>query len=360
MSQNSIEIYVRSSPLGPVGIHWRNVSKDGQPMEEPEILKSRIVTRDNGKKATINSLINDTKPSIVLARYENKILLEVTGLEASEERSSQLGRRITEVVLWIGDASAEVEAQLRQLTACAMLDIWDKDSTFLKVIRDAIRFENLNDFRVDQVAIKQLYVQPDVEIFSVLEDAQTRCNFSVWSTPEVVETKQQSYLLASQIVHTSLPQADYPVIVVGEFKDNRLEYKSNVWRQPAVVAIEEQQLAIRELDTKSQKKNLVELHPPAPKRRNRILLAGAILLTVSLIATLTLLQVTRSPVQPKEEEPNRASKIEMPILLEKLTDSRFLEWLVQPTSIVSPPETNQPLSGNEKDTRNSPSPLLSS
>jgi len=134
MSQTSIEIYVRSSPLGSKGIHWRNISKDGQPIEEPEMLKSRIILKDNGKKATINSLINDTKPSVVLARYDDKILLEVTGLEASKERSSQLGRRITEVVLWVGDASPEVELQLRKLYACAMLSLWDKSSAFPKTI----------------------------------------------------------------------------------------------------------------------------------------------------------------------------------------------------------------------------------
>lgn len=232
MSQNSIEIYVRSSPLGPVGIHWRNVSKDGQPMEEPEILKSRIITRDNGKKATINSLINDTKPSIVFARYENKILLEVTGLEASEKRSSQLGRRITEVVLWVGDASAEVEAQLRKLAACAMLGIRDKDSTFLKVIRNAIRFENLDDFRVDQGVIGQLPANPEAYVEFSLSSPLERSDLSVWSSPDVITKNEHLQSLAQQISQTSLPDTDKPVVVVAEFKDECLEYKGNIWKAP--------------------------------------------------------------------------------------------------------------------------------
>lgn len=87
MSQSQVVIYVRSSPLGDVGIHWRNISKSGHPIEEPDILKQRVIKRDDGKQVTINSLINETKPSLILAKYDGKIILEVTGLDASEARS---------------------------------------------------------------------------------------------------------------------------------------------------------------------------------------------------------------------------------------------------------------------------------
>jgi len=237
MSQKSIEIYVRSSPLGSDGIHWRNISKDGQPVEEPEVLKSRIVTKDNGKKATINSLISDTKPSIVLAQYDGRILLEVTGLEASKERSLQLGRRITEVVLWVGDDSEEVELQLRNLAAGAILSIRDEDSAFLKLIRDAIQFDNLNGFRVDQDAIAQLSAPPEacaeLSPLSPLEQD----NFTVWKSPRAIVSNEDLQFLAQQIRQNFLPKTEQPVVVIAEIKisknqDECLEYRGNIWKEP--------------------------------------------------------------------------------------------------------------------------------
>lgn len=294
MSQNAIEIYVRSSPLGSdVGIHWRNVSKDEQPMEEPEILKSRIVTKDNGKKATINALINDTKPSIVLARYENKILLEVTGLEASEERSSQLGRRITEVVLWVGDASAEVEAQLRKLAACAMLGSRNKDSTFLKVIRNAIRFENLDDFRVDQVAIGQIPANPEAYVEFSLSSPLEQSDPSVWCSPDVITRNEHLQSLAQQISQTSLPDTDKPVVVVAEFKDECLEYKGNIWKAP-IQPMEAIASAPDEIET--EKKTL----PVQPETKSfsttRIIILGITTAIAALAIILMSLQL-RPPVE---------------------------------------------------------------
>jgi hypothetical protein len=290
MSHTSIEIYVRSSPLGSKGIHWRNISKDGQPPEEPEMLKSRIILKDNGKKATINSLINDTKPSVVLARYDDKILLEITGLEASEVRSSQLGRRITEVVLWIGDASPEVELQLRKLSACAMLGLWDKSSAFLKTIRDAIRFKDLNDFQVDQPAIKQLYAQTGTYLETFSPTPSEQGTSSVWAASETINSDNHLRSLAHQIIQSPLPESEQPVIIIAEIKNNCLEYRGNIWKAP-IQPIKPPVPLQKELGSKSEKKNSWTQPETTPPPTNRIVILGVILAIAILVIALTSLQL---------------------------------------------------------------------
>ena len=298
MSQTSIEIYVRSSPLGSKGIHWRNISKDGQPIEEPEMLKSRIILKDNGKKATINSLINDTKPSVVLARYDDKILLEVTGLEASKERSSQLGRRITEVVLWVGDASPEVELQLRKLYACAMLSLWDKSSAFPKTIRDAIRFKDLNDFQVDQAAIKQLYTQTGTYLETFSQTPLEQGTSSVWATSETINSDNHLHSLAHQIIQSLLSESEQPVVIIAETKNDCLEYRGNIWKAP-VQPIKPPVLVQKELDSKSEKKNSCTQPETTLPPTNRIVILGVILAIAILVIALTSLQ----PKSPMEMAP---------------------------------------------------------
>jgi hypothetical protein len=296
MNQNSIEIYVRSSPLGSNGIHWRKISEVGQPIEEPQVLKSRVVTKSNGKPGTINSLINDIKPSIILARYEGKILLEVTGLEASKERSAQLGRRITDVVLWVGDASEEVELQLRQLAALAILSIRDEDSHFLKVIRDAIQFEDLNDFRVDQAAIAGLSTQPEAssEISSLSIPDQS--DASSWLSSEEITSNEHLHTLAQKIKRVSLPGADEKptIVVVAEVKGEYLDYKGDVWKEEAP---QQQEVAIVRESEKfdDEKKTLSALPETKAVPPSRFLVLGIVVTIAILIAATTAITTMRNP-----------------------------------------------------------------
>jgi hypothetical protein len=297
MNQNSIEIYVRSSPLGSNGIHWRKISEVGQPIEEPQVLKSRVVTKSNGKPGTINSLINDIKPSIILARYEGKILLEVTGLEASKERSAQLGRRITDVVLWVGDASEEVELQLRQLAALAILSIRDEDAHFLKVIRDAIQFEDLNDFRVDQAAIAGLSTQPEAssEISSLSIPDQS--DASSWLSSEEITSNEHLHTLAQKIKRVSLPGADEKptIVVVAEVKGEYLDYKGDVWKEEA--PSQPEATIVRESEggeDDAEKKTPSELPETKVVPPPRLLILGIVVTIAILIAATTAITTMRN------------------------------------------------------------------
>ncbi|MEH2063701.1 MAG: hypothetical protein V7K50_15805 [Nostoc sp.] len=312
MSDSQIEIYVRSSPLGEqVGIHWRNISKEGQPKEEPSVLKEQVITRDDGKKVTINSLINDTKASLILARYENKVLLELTGLDASEDRSKSMGRRISEIVLWVGDATPEVEPQLRKLAACALLSFWEKESDFLKTIRSSIEFDGLDSFKTIDQQIKQLYTDAGTNLdrlLSKVSSGDINTSDSDWLTPKKIDIENQLYDLVNQISQTPLPETEQPVIVVAEFKkegdSQHIVYKGNVWKAP-------------------QKKTPVpSLQPVPPTERSippkttgspsrlpiRMFLLGFFLMVVMVIAIIifqtNMLTPTLTPAPTQTQTPN--------------------------------------------------------
>lgn len=308
MSHSPVEIYVRSSPLGEVGIHWRNISKPEQPKEEPVVLKKRVIERSDGKQVTINSLINDTKPSLILARYENKVLLELTGLDAAEARSKRMGRRISEIVLWVGDDSPEAESQLKKLAACALLGFWSKESTFLTAIRSSIDFDGLNGFKVNSQQIEQLHTDASTHLDRLLSEVSPsviNTSEPVWSTPKTIDAQSQLYDLVNQISQTSLPQTEQPVVVVTEFKKEgdrqQVVYKGNVWvekKRPAPTpepAKTPEPLPTPEPATTPEP---VPTPKPAAKIRLvilRIILAILIALAILLIAQSPALTPTHSP-----------------------------------------------------------------
>ncbi|MBD2203367.1 hypothetical protein H6G33_04755 [Calothrix sp. FACHB-1219] len=291
MSNNQVEIYVRSSPLGEVGIHWRNISKPQQPNEEPFVLKERVIARDDDKQVTINALINDTKPSLILARYQNKVLLEITGLDAAETRSKKMGRRISEIVLWVGDETPEVEIQLKKLAACALLSFWHKDATFLTTIRSAIDFDGLNSFKVNAQQIEQLYNDAGTNLNRLLSEVTPNIintSESIWLTPKTIDIDSQLYELVTQISQTSLPDTQQPVVVVAEFKQEsdrpRIIYKGNVWK--------EKKTPVPPPDPVPALPTPPELlpSPPSPSSLTSLIAIVRIILILILIAILVLAQ----------------------------------------------------------------------
>ncbi|BAY96115.1 hypothetical protein NIES37_00410 [Tolypothrix tenuis PCC 7101] len=293
MSNSQVEIYVRSSPLGEeVGIHWRNISKAEKPNEEPVVLKQRVVARDDGKLVTINALITDTKPSLILARYENKVLLELTGLDAAEHRLKRVNRRISEIVLWVGDETPEVEIQLRKLAACALLSFWQKDSTFLTTIRSAIDFDGLNSFKVNAQQIEQLYTDAGTNLNRLLSEVAANninTSESIWLTPKTIDIESQLYDLVNQISQTSLPNTEQPVVVVAEFKKEEIGdrqwiiYKGNVWQ--------EKKTPVSTPDpVPPLPPPLPPLPPPPPPSLTSLIVIVRIILILILIAILVLAQ----------------------------------------------------------------------
>lgn len=309
MSHSPVKIYVRSSPLGEVGIHWRNISKPEQPKEEPLVLKKRVIERSDGKQVTINSLINDTKPSLILARYDDKVLLELTGLDAAEARSRKMGRRISEIVLWFGDDSPETESQLRKLAACALLSFWSKESTFLTAIRSSIDFDGLNGFKVNSQQIEQLYAEADSHLDRLLSKVSPSVisnSEPVWSTQErIIEADSQLYDLVNQISQTSLPQTEQPVVVVTEFKKEsdrqQIVYKGNIWVEKKRPATTPEAVPPPEPALPQETVPIPEA-VPTPKSAAKIRLVILRIILPILIA-LAILLITQSPVLTPTHSP---------------------------------------------------------
>ncbi|MEO1373517.1 MAG: hypothetical protein AAFW70_04155 [Cyanobacteria bacterium J06635_10] len=316
MNDNQVEIYVRSSPLGEVGIHWRNISKPEQPMEEPVVLKQRVINRDDGQKVTINSLINDTKPSLILARYENKVLLELAGLDATEARSQKMGRRISEIVLWVGDDSPEVESKLRKLAACALLSFWEKESTFLTTIRNSIDFDGLNDFKVDAEQIEQLYDNADKhlnDLFPEVYSSDINTPDLVWSTPKTIDIQSPEFkVLVKGIRQTSLPETEQPVeavVVVAQLKKEGdkpkghalrdrqlLDYKGNVWKAEPVTVKSPQQETVPPPQQETVDPESVS---NAKKNYNLMVLFIILLIAILTLIILTLIYINQPTPTPK-------------------------------------------------------------
>ena len=314
MSHNHVEIYVRSSPLGEVGIHWRNISKPEQPKEEPDVLKQRVIERNDGKQVTINSPINDTKPFLILARYQNKVLLELTGLDAAEARSRRMGRRISEIVLWVGDDSPETESQLRKLGACALLSFWSKESTFLSAIRSSIDFDGLNGFKVNTQQIEQLYTEADTHLdrlLSKVSPSVINTSEPVWSTQQEIDTESELYNLLNQISQTSLPETEQPVVVVTEFKKEgdrqQIVYKGNVWVEKKRPATTPEPAPTQESATIPKPAPIPEPVPtlepvPTPKPAAKIRLV-ILRIILAILITLAILVIAQSPALTPTHSP---------------------------------------------------------
>lgn len=305
MSHTQIEIYVRSSPLGEVGIHWRNISKPEQPSEEPMVLKERVIVRDDERKVTVNALINDTKPSLILARYENKILLELTGLDATEARSQKMGRRISEIVLWVGDVTDEVELRLRKLAGCALLSFWKQESDFLSLVRSSIDFDGLNSFKANTEKIEQLYADAETHLKRLLSKdflEDNRCE-AIWSTPNTIKIERDLYNLVSQINQTPLPKSEQPVVVVAELKreSERLQivYKGNVWKAP------EPEKKLQEIVPLEATQSTTLSKVPPPKTRLAIagILLGMIITILVVVIIIWVMIYRKIPLLTPEPTP---------------------------------------------------------
>jgi nitric oxide reductase large subunit len=99
----------------------------------------------------INDLIQSESPSVVLGRYDNKLLLLVTGLEASERTDFQ-GRKIRNSVAWVGEDSEANEHKLRAIAASSLRGLLDTD------LDKAVKFGGESGFEVFFDTISHLKV----------------------------------------------------------------------------------------------------------------------------------------------------------------------------------------------------------
>lgn len=294
---DQIEIYVRSSPLGSVGIHWRNVSKPEQLKEDPEILMEQVVP-DGDSKISVNSAISDKNPCLILAKYNGKVFLEVTGIDATPDRSEKLGRRISEVVLWVGDDNKETEERLRKLAYCALLGLWDLESKFRTTISSSIEFDGLNDYKVKADDLNKIYEDPEnhTENLELEDSSHPNQNYLECNK---FKTDKEVVQIATQLRKGSFDGME-TAVVISEIKQTEserwLNHRGNVASLTAKPEVIEQKVkedsfseAIDGSAGRSEPKKKTSSHPP---KRGVV----ALLLIISLIILLMILWAARTQV----------------------------------------------------------------
>lgn len=317
---NEIQIYVKTSALGGDGIHWRNASKPDQPREippiiNPDVKESCIVpsTRNPSGYSTVEPLVLDTKPSIILVRNTGKLFLEVTGIEATPERSKQLGGNIFDVIAWLADDNETNEQCFRNLAAKALLGFWSNDKNFVDAIRNSVKFEGKDAFLVDTSSLANLAT---IETLPNINLSQAQNPDNIWIQSSKINSEQEVQTLINQILLQPLPRHILPFVFVIkkekegiQFSRVNLSKKADLknTNQPKIVEEPERSIAGLPIDKIDNSK---KIEAPAKKKPQQIsklaiflmgILAGLILgLTISVIFMEAKIpqvtQLTKTPI----------------------------------------------------------------
>ncbi|GAB1545467.1 hypothetical protein NUACC21_81430 [Scytonema sp. NUACC21] len=193
-----MEIYIQS----------RGFSQDYDYCWQPEV--PAII-----KQYRINDLIQSESPSVVLGRYDNKLLLLITGLEASERIDFQR-RKIRNSIAYLGKDCEESEEKIRAIAACALRGLLEAD------IDKAVSFGGEYGFEVSFDVINQMKVD-EVRNF----DAKLESKIG----------KNSEYLrndLAYELEERRLPKgngfSNTPLVVVTGIKSEKALKEAGVWR----------------------------------------------------------------------------------------------------------------------------------
>ncbi|MBD2596021.1 hypothetical protein H6G74_17060 [Nostoc spongiaeforme FACHB-130] len=336
---SSFEIYVKTSALGKTGIHWRKIeSEEYQPVEVPSLIKRQVISDENNQAVIVNDLIDEVKPSLIILRdnEENKLLLEVTGIE-SPNRSNKLGRKVLNSIVWIADDLEDNEEVLRKIACSAISSILDKDLSFCKMVEESIDFFEVEEFRANLNTINKFTQQ--------IETTFSSDNSHVKSYQEYyIGNKSTSHLekLAEEIQNHPLPKCwiswdgqtktgGVLVVVTENLEKRNILYKAGVWRGFASVV--EEPVRNKPLLTEKKKETISSAEPhqhkksPAPRKNQKtrfiiVLLIIAITIVVIAISFQLLFQ------PQTQQKPQPQSQVEQ---TSKTQAEQTLELQTQPT-----------------------------
>lgn len=198
-----MEIYVQSRGVAQEhGYCW--FDENQKIVEEPGLVKK------------VKNLIESEAPSVVLARNSDKLLLLVTGLEASE-RKDYRGRTIRNSVAWVGQDTDENECTLRAIATHALRSSLKKD------IDGAVEPCGEKGFKVSFEKIKKLAAEAKAERQELPRHRKNK-EIKYAST----ENKEK---LADELEKYRLPQHEsFPLVVVTGIQDTETLEKARVWR----------------------------------------------------------------------------------------------------------------------------------
>lgn len=122
--------------------------------------------------SAINGLIQSESCSVLLNRYDEDLVLAVTGLRA-KERKDYCGRTVRNSVLWVG--SLKDEKSFRYLAAKILLDLKNGGGKTLDTIDKSIDFSekfNINEENIDELKAGDLSETEFNEVKHILLEVQ--------------------------------------------------------------------------------------------------------------------------------------------------------------------------------------------
>ena len=162
--------------------------------------------------AKVSNLIQSESPSLVLARYDEELLLLLTGMEA-KERTDLRGRKIRNSVAWVGADSEDNEQKLRAIAASFLQDLLSED------IDKAVKFGGQYGFEVSEPAILEM------EAIEKASNGDTKLEWRLGKNSEDLRE-----LLAYELESRRLPEDNGPLVVVTGIKAESALEEAGVWR----------------------------------------------------------------------------------------------------------------------------------
>jgi len=181
----------------------------------------------------VSDLIQSEAPSFVLGRYGSKLLLLVTGLEASERRDFR-DRKIRNSVAWVGEDSDEDERVLRMIAVRALRD-WD---SLREDINRVVQFGGEQGFQVLFEEIERLTASNYLPISQKLKTDE-ELDYKI--SKNLDERKEE---LARLLEQYSLPKRTGSLVVVTEIKAEEALIEAQVWRGLSILVKSENWKAI--------------------------------------------------------------------------------------------------------------------
>jgi hypothetical protein len=310
-----LEIYVKSSALGKTGLHWRKVTHTKQESEIPSLLMKKIIPKKTGGTATPNYLIYEQKPSIMLMRYDGKLLLEVTGIE-SPQRSQQLGRKVLNCVVWVADDDQEEkEKTIRMIAASALRNIIGEDLSLREVVAKAVEFEGLEGFKVSVNDLEDFVNELGKGENKINDERYVETNFKI-------ETNLDCFIkkLADELQNNQLPQEwqcwdketkkeGVLVVVTEHLEEGSILHKAGVWR--GLASNVKEPVEVEEPVEDEKKTNLIpnppyletETLPQIPVKQEKIpLIVGMLVILIILLVAIAvyIIQENQQKEQPQK------------------------------------------------------------
>lgn len=302
------DIYVKTSAMGQTGIHWRHIfSDDEQPIKTPTLIQDKIpiqgkILTENDYPIIVNDLLDEVKPSLLIYRRNGKILLEVAGIE-SPERSSRMGRKVLNLIVWIAENNDENEKIIRKIAHNAIQNILGVNLTFGRMIQESINFYEREEFRGNLKIIND-YVDG-------LDDLDSEQNPNL---EQLISIKSKDYLtqLAEDIKNYAFPRQwtasngeskedGVLVVVTEQLEQKDIFYQAEVWRGFASNAektpVTEAEVIVSppsiKNDQSEEKKKAVQSQS---KDKSRSLIPLTIILVILILIVIMALQIMKPKI----------------------------------------------------------------